>query len=149
MIDSRQPWVLLHHQVGDLPASGGGLGRGDHYDLMLSPPEAGQLWTWVIPANPLSQPLPLECRAERLPDHRRVYLDYQGAVSGNRGQVQQAAKGTFEVIVWSEQQVEVRLRVDEAAGLKDSFLVSLTCQSGTWHLSWSEFVVPPSGGISG
>ena len=104
---------------------------------MLSPPGAGQLWTWAITVNPLCQPLPLECQAERLPDHRRIYLDYQGPVSGDRGHVQQAAKGTCEVVVWSEQDVKVRLRLDEAAGRKDSFLVSLTCQSGTWHLGWS------------
>ena len=137
MTDCHQTWVLLHHQVEDLPVSSGGLGRGDHYDLMLSPPGAGQLWTWAITANPLCQPLPLECQAERLPDHRRIYLDYQGPVSGDRGHVQQAAKGTCEVVVWSEQDVKVRLRLDEAAGRKDSFLVSLTCQSGTWHLGWS------------
>ena len=137
MTDRRQPWVLLHHQVDGLLGSSGGLGRGDHYDFMLSPPGAGQLWTWAITANPLCQPLPLECQAERLPDHRRIYLDYQGPVSGDRGHVQQAAKGTCEVVVWSEQDVKVRLRLDEAAGRKDSFLVSLTCQSGTWHLGWS------------
>ena len=149
MTDCPQPWVLLHHQVDGLLVASDGLGRGDHYDLMLSPPGAGLLWTWAIPINPVHQELPLECQAERLSDHRRMYLNYQGPVSGDRGHVQRAAKGTFEVVVWSEQQVEVRLRLDEADGRKDSFLVSLTCQSGTWHLSWSEFVVSPAGGISG
>ena len=137
MTDCRQPWVLLHHQVNNLPASSGGLGRGDHYDLMLSPPGAGLLWTWAIPANPMCQPLPLECEAERFPDHRRVYLDYQGPVLGDRGQVQQAAKGTFEVVVWSEQQVAVRFRLEEAAEHEASFLISLTRQRSVWKLSWS------------
>ena len=136
MPDCRQPWVLLHHQVEDLPVSSGGLGRGDHYDLMLSPPGAGQLWTWAIPVNPVHQELPFECQIERLSDHRRIYLDYQGPVSGGRGHVQQAAKGTFEVVVWSEQLVEVRLRLD-AAEHKDSILVSLTRRPSAWHLSWS------------
>ncbi len=137
MTDSRQPWVLLHHKVEELPLSSGGLGRGDHYDLMLSPPGAGQLWTWAIPVNPVHQPLPLKCEAERLSDHRRVYLDYQGPISGSRGHVQQAAKGTSEVVVWSERQVEVRLRLDEATEHKDSFLISLTRQRSVWQLSWS------------
>jgi len=136
MTDSRQPWVLLCHQVDDLPASGG-VGRGDHYDLMLSPPGVGRLWTWAIPVDPLCQPLTFECEAERLPDHRRIYLDYQGPISGDRGQVRQAAKGTFEIVVWSEQQVEVRLWLDEAADHKDSFLISLTRQRTAWQLSWS------------
>jgi hypothetical protein len=30
---------------------------------------------------------------ERLDDHRREYLDYQGAVSGGRGQVERIARG--------------------------------------------------------
>ena len=136
MTDSRQPWVLLYHQVNDLPASGG-VGRGDHYDLMLSPSGVGRLWTWAIPVDPMHQELPFECDAERLSDHRRVYLDYQGPVSGDRGQVQQSAKGTFEIVVWSEQQVEVRLWLDEAADHKDSFLISLTRQRSTWQLSWA------------
>jgi len=149
MTDSRQPWVLLYHQVDDLLISSGGLGRrGDHYDLMLSPPGAGWLWTWAIPVNPVRQELPLECGAERLSDHRRIYLDYQGLISDERGHVQQAAKGTCEILAWSEQQVKARLWLDEATGHEESFLISLTRQSGIWHLSWSEFAVPPSGGIS-
>ena len=137
MTDCRQRWVLLHHQVDGLPAPSNGLGQGNHYDLMLSPPGDGQLWTWAIPINPVHQPLPLECKAERLPNHRRIYLDYQGPISGNRGHVQQAALGTFEVVIWSEQQVDVRLWLAESAEHKDSFWVSLTHQPSAWQLSWS------------
>ena len=137
MTARRQPWVLLHHQIEDLTGTGGVAERGDHYDLMLSPADSKPLWTWAIPINPVHQPLPLECKAERLPNHRRIYLDYQGPISGNRGHVQQAALGTFEVVIWSEQQVDVRLWLAESAEHKDSFLVSLTHQPSAWQLSWS------------
>jgi hypothetical protein len=35
---------------------------------------------------------------ERLADHRAAYLDYEGAVSGGRGQVIQVAAGTYELL---------------------------------------------------
>ena len=34
--------------------------------------------------------------AERSFDHRRLYLDYEGPVSGNRGQVTRHDGGTFD-----------------------------------------------------
>lgn len=145
MTDRRHPWVLLHHQVqnpsgieSDRSPNNLG-GRGDHYDLMLSPPGVGLLWTWAISVNPLDQVLPLECAAERLSDHRRVYLEYEGPISGDRGQVQQAATGSFEVITWSDQQVEVRIGLDGVNHQDDSFLISLTRRADAWQLCWSNF----------
>jgi hypothetical protein len=34
-------------------------------------------------------------RLDRLPDHRRVYLDYEGPISGGRGEVVRVEAGTF------------------------------------------------------
>ncbi len=143
MTDRRHPWVLLHHQVQnpsgvESDRSQNNLSdRGDHYDLMLSPPESGLLWTWAIAVNPLDRGLPLECEVERLSDHRRVYLEYEGPISGDRGQVQQVATGSFEVIAWSDQQVAVRIGFDGANHQKDSFLISLTRRADAWQLNWS------------
>jgi hypothetical protein len=65
-----------------------------HWDLML---EAGSvLWTWRLPQVP-SPPCTLP--VERLPDHRLLYLDYEGPVSGARGTVRRVLSGTFE---WRE-----------------------------------------------
>lgn len=41
---------------------------------------------------------PGEFRAERLADHRAAYLEYEGEVTGGRGQVVRAASGDAEVL---------------------------------------------------
>jgi hypothetical protein len=37
-------------------------------------------------------------RAERAEDHREVYMNYEGEVSGGRGFVKREIAGTFEVV---------------------------------------------------
>lgn len=54
----------------------------------------GVLWTWRLVRWPrLGQGL----AAERLPDHRVDYLDYEGPVSQNRGNVRRLLGGTVEI----------------------------------------------------
>src|SRR5262245_56221182 len=61
-----------------------------HWDFML---EAGQsLLTWRIQAPP--QPGRI-CPAEETFPHRRLYLDYEGPVSGGRGSVKRWDAGIF------------------------------------------------------
>ena len=135
---------MLHHQFDDPTGD-----RGDHFDFMLSPPEFGPedssvsrgelLWTWAIHTNPLDQSLPLKCSAERLPDHRVAYLEYEGPISGDRGRVQQVAKGTYEAANWSEEQIELRLLCSFTLSThhEEAFWVSLNQQGGVWELNWS------------
>lgn len=61
-----------------------------HWDLML---EAGEvLRTWRLLEPPaLGRTVP----AEPLPDHRRLYLDYEGAISGGRGTVKRWDAGEY------------------------------------------------------
>lgn len=76
-------YVILEH---DNP-------RGLHWDLLLE--TAGLLCTWAISRPPdESQELP----AERLPDHRRVYLEYEGPISGNRGTVTRWDWGEYRIL---------------------------------------------------
>jgi hypothetical protein len=61
-----------------------------HWDLML---ECGSiLRTWRLARPP-------ECdqviEAEAAPDHRLIYLDYEGEISGERGNVRRWDRGTF------------------------------------------------------
>jgi hypothetical protein len=61
-----------------------------HWDLML---EAGEvLQTWRLAAPPMG---PDAIAATALGDHRHMYLDYEGPVSGDRGSVQRWDAGTF------------------------------------------------------
>jgi hypothetical protein len=66
--------------------------NGIHYDVMLQ--EAGFLRTWRLAALPSTEPQP----AIPLGDHRLIYLDYEGPVSGGRGIVRRVASGEFEAI---------------------------------------------------
>lgn len=61
-----------------------------HWDLLL---EAGEvLRAWRLLAEPAAD---VAIAAEALPDHRPVYLDYEGPVSGNRGTVARWDTGEF------------------------------------------------------
>jgi hypothetical protein len=75
-----------------------------HWDFML---EAGaMLRTWRLNAPPKPDG-PVEAVASF--NHRAVYLDYEGPVSGNRGMVRRWDAGTF---TWTEDtadRVAVRL----------------------------------------
>ena len=73
------------------------LGREDHFDLMIEPPDADGpppekklLWTWELKEFPT----PGQVIARRLPDHRVEYLDYEGPVSGKRGEVERVLSGS-------------------------------------------------------
>ena len=73
-------YVVLHH-VGHGPP---------HFDLMLERDGGGLLRTFRVAAWPVSS------RRELTPlaDHRRAYLDYEGAVGGGRGTVRRVEAGT-------------------------------------------------------
>jgi len=81
-------YVILQHIMP--PNSG----RESHFDLMME--DAGQLVTWAIPALPRAG---LQMTAIKLGDHRLVYLDYEGSVSGDRGEVRRVDAGDY---VWNE-----------------------------------------------
>lgn len=52
------------------------------------------LRTWALAEEPCAGKM---IDAELLPDHRREYLDYEGPISGDRGNVIRWDHGTFEV----------------------------------------------------
>lgn len=58
---------------------------------------------------------PAALGAERLADHRRVYLEYEGPLSGDRGEVRRVASGTFEG-GFSADGASLAVRVDFGAG---------------------------------
>lgn len=86
--DISNRFTVLHHESPS----------GDHWDLLFESGDA--LETWSVP--PRSSPVPGEflesfrCPATRQPDHRSIYLDYEGPVSGNRGFVRRVDTGTYE-----------------------------------------------------
>src|SRR4051812_46105534 len=75
-----------------------------HWDLML---EVGAvLRTWRLAAPPTGG---ATVAAEQTFDHRPFYLDYEGPVSGNRGQVVRWDAGQFRFLLQEADQVQVLL----------------------------------------
>jgi hypothetical protein len=74
-----------------------------HWDLMLEQGEI--LRTWRL-AQPPDAEGPID--AEALPDHRLAYLDYEGPVSGGRGTVERWDVGTYELVQFAADRLQVR-----------------------------------------
>ena len=64
-------YAVLHHTGHGPP----------HYDLLFETSPGSPLLTFRSPVWPVTG----EDAARRLPDHRPMYLDYEGPVSGGRG----------------------------------------------------------------
>ena len=62
-----------------------------HWDLLLE--DGDKLLAWRLLQEPTAN---IPVSAEVLPDHRLLYLDYEGPVSGDRGTVYQWDSGTCE-----------------------------------------------------
>jgi hypothetical protein len=98
-----------------------------HLDLLL---EAGEvLRTWRLLAWPRSGET---ISAEPLPDHRRLYLDYEGPVSGHRGTVARIDGGRCEWIDDHPDLLRVRLTGRERQGLA----VLSRQADARWTLTW-------------
>jgi len=98
MDETTRLFVLLLHTLSDKT----------HWDLCLDLGEV--LATWQIAGDPASlstggAPLP----ARRIADHRRAYLDYEGPISGNRGEVRRVDRGTWRLIKKTPKSWRIRL----------------------------------------
>ncbi|WP_298867512.1 DNA polymerase ligase N-terminal domain-containing protein [uncultured Gimesia sp.] len=102
-----QQYVILRHDFPEL-----------HWDLMLE--EEGVLKTWRLNAPPAidhaSDESSIDLFAEALPDHRIAYLEYEGPVSGNRGEVSRWDRGTFSLLEQNDELIVALLTGDELAG---------------------------------
>src|SRR6476620_1293766 len=78
-------FVVLWHQTPP------GYPRGSHFDLMLE--QGDVLLTWALDHLPKPGENVI---AQRLPDHRLTYLDFEGDVQGDRGTVSRVDVGEYE-----------------------------------------------------
>ena len=99
-------FVLLYHELP--PHSG----RSSHYDLMLE--RDGALRTWALEQEP--QP-GRETRATALADHRLAYLDYEGPVSNERGEVTRCDRGEYTSLDEAAGEWRVRLSGERFRGV--------------------------------
>lgn len=94
-----RPTVLLRHTLPD---------GSFHFDWMLARDGVGPLLTFRLEQD-ISEGSD-GFTGKHLPDHRRVYLEYEGPISGDRGRVDRVAHGTC--VIMAESQDELRIRLD-------------------------------------
>jgi hypothetical protein len=82
-----------------------------HWDFMLE--QGTSLRTWRLSAEPNSGGA---ISAEPLPDHRLEYLDYEGPLSGDRGEVTQWDRGEYELIEESQSKLSLQLHGEKLNG---------------------------------
>jgi hypothetical protein len=96
--------VLLHETPAGYP-------RGTHFDLMFE--QEGVLLTWAVESLPLAGET---VTAEQLADHRLAYLEYEGAISGDRGTVKRIASGSYEVAEESPEKLVFKISANILQG---------------------------------
>jgi DNA polymerase Ligase (LigD) len=101
-----------------------------HWDLLLE--DGDHCLTWRLPVDPdiSAHDFP----AEAIPDHRLIYLDYEGPISGQRGTVTRWDRGTFDWRVKQPDVCEVVL-----SGQRWQGIVRLKCTDGD---HWIGFRLP-------
>ena len=88
-------FVVLHHT--GVPQT--------HYDLLIETAPDALLRSWRCDAWPLVSGVTITAIA----DHRRAYLEYEGGISGNRGQVARVDEGPCFIEVDASDELRVRL----------------------------------------
>ncbi len=120
-------FVLLEHDVtqpGTDPEE-----RDAHWDLLLEVPDQERLATWRLAENPLDAGHPIA--AERIQDHRRLYLEFEGAVSGGRGVVRRVDRGDVEV--WHISDTDARFTLNGQALRGDYEIIADHARDGLFR----------------
>ncbi|MEZ6235195.1 MAG: hypothetical protein R3B68_13485 [Phycisphaerales bacterium] len=106
--ESGRHWVLLRHEMPD---------GSWHYDWMLewdSTPDAERaLVSFRVSVRP-DERVGMAIEGERIGAHRRVYLEFEGDVSGGRGRVVRVARGDLVGLIMSDDSIDVALRIGRA-----------------------------------
>lgn len=91
------------------------------------------LQTWALEREPAAT---VECGAERLPDHRLAYLDYEGEVTGGRGTVTRHDWGTYAVCASGTSENAVVVQLDGQRLRGTAMLVRLEGGDQRWRFSF-------------
>lgn len=95
-----------------------------HWDLLVEHSPDEKLKTWRLAESP-REDVPIS--AEALPDHRRLYLDYEGPLSGDRGEVKRWDAGAVVIVSQTATAIVLEMRGERIQGkaelehLKDNF----------------------------
>lgn len=104
--------LLLHRMPG-----------GSHYDWLFEspPPEGGRdkaarLVCFRVPLDSRAWGCVQRWTMRQLPPHRRIYLDYQGSISGGRGQVRRIDRGIVLPRLWAAGRAVLDVRMRQFEG---------------------------------
>ena len=86
-------FAVLHHAGG---ADGAGGADAAHYDFLFDTTDTSSLVTFRLPDWPLVSATTHP--ALKLRDHRRIYLTFEGQISGDRGHVSRVAEGELQIV---------------------------------------------------
>lgn len=129
--DSMPRFVVLRHEWN---TSNSKSEIAVHWDLMLEHEGTLRTWSLADPWTPGGMAMGI-----RIPDHRLVYLDYEGPISGDRGQVTCCERGE---LVWrqqSEDVLTVELWTDAWRGMVE--LSPEKANSSQWRINWPAGIV--------
>ncbi len=104
-------------------------GGGVHWDLMLE--RGSVLETWRIGCGPLEMIGATKVSAVKIFDHALKFLSFEGALSGDKGSVQIADKGTYQIKAETRQKIEAEFT---GGILKGVFTLS-HLQGDSWEFS--------------
>jgi len=121
--------ILLHEMPADAE-------RPTHWDFMLE--QDGVLRTWALEQPPAPGVVGF---AQQLPDHRIAYLDYEGPVSQNRGQVARWDAGSYTIERESDRELVVHLAGNRLRGR-----IALTRAASDAHFWSVAFSAEPTSG---
>ncbi|MFH1746557.1 MAG: hypothetical protein ABIG44_05865 [Planctomycetota bacterium] len=112
-------FALLEHQTATPPATPGRpVADTVHWDLLIEVPDQPRLATWRLADNPLTADAPIV--AERIQDHRHVYLEYEGPLTRDRGFVHHLDHGAAHIINLAGDELHVAL---EGAWLQGQYRI--------------------------
>ncbi len=119
-----------------------------HYDWMLEPGGGGALLTYRVGSR-IDDAKVTRFAAERLADHRREYLEYEGEVSGGRGSVRRLASGECFVEALGDHG-DVRVWVRWGEGSERLLIgVARNAPVGTNFVDFREVVAGPTRPVVG
>ena len=124
----RRPFVILRHaREGEV-----------HWDLALDLGQA--LATWQLWSDPATLAVDPEAEdtvivARRIGEHRRIYLEYEGPISGNRGSVTRVERGEWMPVDLSAELWVIALR---GGWLRGNFALQMV-EAGTQEWAFRRY----------
>lgn len=89
--------------------------RTAHFDMMIE--KGGKLLTWSIPNILSLLKNDKITQAKKLPEHRSLYLHYEGKISRGRGKVKIWDKGTYQIKQCRDDFILISLKGKRLKGL--------------------------------